>query len=182
MITITNISKFNFESVPIDPFWNVSEEREMKIHRIHSYPAKFPAFITTKALEYANHQRVPVSSIADFFCGCGTTAFEAQRNNIPYWGYDINPVATLIARTKSRKYQKWRLEKYFNLIITRFNEEQIQDNYSFGNEKLTRWYKRKQYNELEHLKTIIINQVSTNSDYQMFFLCAFSNILKGTSL
>lgn len=39
MITVDNITEF---------------KREYKIHRIHAYPAKFPAFITTKALEYAN--------------------------------------------------------------------------------------------------------------------------------
>ena len=102
-------------------FWNSSTEKELKIHRIHAYPAKFPAFITTKALEYANNQSHRVELIADIFCGCGTTAFEAKRNNIDFWGCDINPVATMIAKTKSLKYQDWRLKNYLSTILKNFN-------------------------------------------------------------
>ncbi|MCK4798279.1 MAG: class I SAM-dependent methyltransferase [Spirochaetes bacterium] len=152
------------------------------MHRIHSYPAKFPAFITTKALEYANYQGRRVKSIADIFCGCGTTAIEARRNNISFWGCDINPVATLIAQTKSRRYQSKRLSKYHASIIEHFNMEPISDNFLSGNERLRYWYKREQYNELAHLKSIILRQTPKGSDYQLFFLCAFSNILKATSV
>jgi methylase of polypeptide subunit release factors len=182
MISVDNITKFDFETVPIDPFWNIGEEREFKIHRIHAYPAKFPAFITTKALEYANWQGHSVKSIADIFCGCGTTAFEARRNNIPFWGCDINPVATLIAKTKSRRYQLKRLENYYQAIINNFEREPISDNYNFERERLKYWYKREQYNDLFHLKVAILNQTPTGNDYQSFFLCAFSNILKATSV
>lgn len=181
MIAIDNIGKFKFESVPIDPFWNIGEERELKIHRIHAYPAKFPAFIATKALEYANRNGRSVKSIADVFCGCGTTAFEARRNNISFWGCDINPVATLIARTKSRRYQRMRLENYYSTIIECFGTGANVDRYLSGNERLRYWYKRRQFNDLLHLRTVILNKTSIGSDYRMFFLCAFSNILKATS-
>jgi DNA modification methylase len=111
MITIDNIRQFDFESVSIDPIWNMGVQKEQKMHRIHAYPAKFPAFITTKALEYTQKNiGLKPERIADIFCGCGTTAFEARRNGIDFWGCDINPVATLIAKTKSRKYQSGRLE------------------------------------------------------------------------
>jgi len=182
MRTIDNIKKFNFESVPIDPFWNIGDEKELKIHRIHAYPAKFPAFITTKALEYAKQQKRNVKSIADIFCGCGTTAFEARRNNISFWGCDINPVATLIAKTKSRKYQRVRLANYHASVVEQFNKKPIRDQYLLGSERLRYWYKPEQYNDLAHLKSIILGQTPAGSDYQLFFLCAFSNILKATSV
>jgi methylase of polypeptide subunit release factors len=182
MIRIDDIKNFNFETIPIDQFWNIGEECELKIHRIHSYPAKFPAFIATKALEYATEQNITINSIADIFCGCGTTAFEARRNNISFWGCDINPVATLIARTKSRKYQINRLEKYYTAIIEKFKKKTIPDLYSSGSERLRYWFKREQYNNLLHLKTTILENTPIGSDYQLFFLCAFSNILKSTSV
>lgn len=182
MIKIDNISKFDFETIPIDSFWNVSQEKELKMHRIHAYPAKFPAFITTKALEYAYAQNLKISTVADIFCGCGTTAFEAKRNNITFWGCDINPVATLIARVKSRKYQTSRLIKYIDAIVNKFEKTTVINQYDLGNERLKYWYKEKQYNELLQLKTIINDSTPENSDYRLFFLCAFSNILKATSL
>lgn len=182
MITIDSISKFDFETVPVDTFWNTGAEKESKMHRIHAYPAKFPAFITTKALEYANSQNHAVKAIADIFCGCGTTAFESKRNNINFWGCDINPVATLIAKAKSRKYQQWRLEKYLKAILDHYYSAPIPDMYPTANERLQYWYKSIQYNDLAHLKSAILYETPANSDYNLFFLCAFSNILKPTSV
>ena len=91
MISVENIDKFDFDKVPVDPFWNTGDAKELKMHRIHSYPAKFPAFLTSKALEFAKQRKLTIRSIADIFCGCGTTAFEAKRSDIAYWGCDISP-------------------------------------------------------------------------------------------
>lgn len=182
MIPVGNIRQFDFESVPIDPFWNTGDEKELKMHRIHAYPAKFPAFITTKALEFARQNNKRVRSVADIFCGCGTTAFEAKRNNIVFWGCDINPVATLIAKAKSRKYQKGRLEKYLQAILDHYRFTKVVNQYPEAKERLKYWYKKKQYNDLAHLKSSILENTPDNSDYRLFFLCAFSNILKATSV
>jgi methylase of polypeptide subunit release factors len=181
MTIIDDIQTFDFDKVPIDPLWNLAEEKELKIHQIHAYPAKFPAFVTTKAIEYANNNNFKVNIIADIFCGCGTTAFEAKRNNIDYWGCDINPVATLIAKTKSRKYQKNRLKKYYSSITKNYKKKSITDQYEEANERLKYWYSKKQYNALAYLKSLILENTPSNSDYQLFFLCAFSNILKAAS-
>jgi len=105
MIRIDKIQQANFASIPVDPFWNTGTDKEHKMHRIHAYPAKFPAFITTKALDFAKDNNFETTNLADVFCGCGTVAFEAKRNNINFWGCDINPVATMIAKVKSHKYQ-----------------------------------------------------------------------------
>ena len=103
-------------------YWNFGDTREDPIHRIHSYPAKFPAFITTKALRYAEQQGLNVKVIADVFCGCGTTAVEAKRNGKNFWGCDINPVATLIAKVKTRHYQDTVLVRYFDAIQDGFGK------------------------------------------------------------
>jgi methylase of polypeptide subunit release factors len=184
MISITSNVNINFDYIPIDEFWNTSTEKELKMHRIHAYPAKFPAFITSKSLDFARQSGVSVNHIADIFCGCGTVAFEAKRSNIDFWGCDINPVATLIARTKSRKYQAWRIQKYFKKILNEYQSAKLKDEeeyYSKDNERLRYWYDKEHFNSLFHLKRSIENNTPENSDYRLFFLCAFSNILKATS-
>jgi DNA modification methylase len=128
MVLIEDIQNFDFDTIPIDTQWNDTPENELKIHQIHAYPAKFPAFVTTKAIEYAKDNKIPINTMADIFCGCGTTAFEAKRNNINYWGCDINPVATLIAKTKSRDYQLGRLQNYYETIIRNYKKNPYQDN------------------------------------------------------
>ena len=63
-----------------------------------------------KAIEYVTKKGASINTIADTFCGCGTTAYEASRNGIDYWGCDINPVATLIAYVKSKRYSINKLD------------------------------------------------------------------------
>lgn len=182
MRSIHMISELNIDSIPIDSFWNVGDEKELKIHRIHAYPAKFPAFITTKALDYVHKNNYFPQRIGDIFCGCGTTACEARRNNIDFWGCDINPVATLIAEVKSHSFQKGRLEKYYNEIINSYYSIKIFPTYDSANPRLQYWYTENQYNDLSKLKESILNSIQNkNSVYRKFFLCAFSNILKPAS-
>lgn len=181
MIVIDNINNLDFDSIPIDSFWNTSPDKEQKMHRIHAYPAKFPAFITTKALEFARYHKIEIKNIADVFCGCGTVAFESKRNNIPFWGCDINPVATLIAKAKSNDYHQKYLDKYYESILKKF-EDGIKSDFDYQiNERLLYWYDSKNSKELFILKRAIDNCIPKNSKYRLFFLCAFSNILKSTS-
>ncbi len=152
------------------------------MHRIHAYPAKFPAFITTKALGYAKTRRMRIRRIADVFCGCGTVALEAKRNQIDFWGCDINPVATLIAEAKSRKYQTCRLERYRNSILDAWPEIKAEgDSYRVANDRLRYWYDKRRYDDLLRLQAAIESVVPSRGCYRQFFLCAFSNILKSTS-
>jgi DNA modification methylase len=178
-----HISNINFDTIPVDKFWNMGVEKESKMHRIHAYPAKFPAFITTKALEYVAKKGANVKKIADIFCGCGTTAYEASRNGIDYWGCDINPVATLIAEVKSKSYATDKLNKYFSRIIDNFNKARISASDIEGiSDRIKYWYSVDQISGLLRLKNTIKEVIPAKSKYQKFFLCAFSNILKPTSV
>lgn len=182
MIAVQNIHKFNFDAVPIDSFWNIGDERELKMHRIHAYPARFPAFIATKALAFAKDCAIEPKQIADIFCGCGTVAYEAKRNNIDFWGCDINPVATLIAKTKSQTYKSYKLKGYYDDILACLSRRKKTPAFNKNlNERLNYWYDEEHIDELTRLKNAIESNVSSRSKYRHFFLCAFSNILKPTS-
>jgi len=182
MCAVADARRMDFDAVPVSSFWNTGEGKEAKIHRIHAYPAKFPAFIASKAIEFAKCENVRLDWIADIFCGCGTVAFEAKRNSINFWGCDINPVATMIARTKSRRYRTKKLLSYFESILDEYERIKVGcDLYDSANERLRYWYSREQFEELSNLKLAIENSVPSSSDYHLFFLCAFSNILKSTS-
>ena len=43
----------NFEEIPVNEYWNNDEKKELLMHKIHIYPAKFPAFIAQQAFDYA---------------------------------------------------------------------------------------------------------------------------------
>ncbi len=173
----------DYDSIPIEKFWNTGEVKENKMHKIHAYPAKFPAFITNKAINYAENHGIKIDWIADMFCGCGTTAFEATRNNKNFWGSDINPVATLIAKTKSQTYNDSTLINYYNLILNNYNTNNINEKALYEiNDRIKYWFKEEQIIDLLKLKYSIYQSIPQNSKYLNFFLTAFSNILKPTSM
>lgn len=181
LLTINNIHTADIDAIPIDEAWTMGEEKPSLMHSIHAYPAKFPPFITTKALQYANQQGIDVHIIADIFCGCGTVAYEALANRKTFFGCDLNPVATLIARTKCRKYDSNEINKYFKRIKALFFSDGIDiDEYFCKNTRICYWFYPKQLNDLYKLRFSIISVVETEI-YLDFFLCAFSSILKGCS-
>lgn len=180
-VTKDNYSTIELDALPINESWDGRDVHENLMHRIHAYPAKFPAFITTKAIQYAESQNINVETVADIFCGCGTVAYETVKANRHFWGCDINPVATLIARTKSRHYDNKVLSSYFSEIVASyalqiFNEEDAIAN----NERIKYWFLPQQIEDLSKLKQSI-EEVVHDDCYKEFFLCAFSNILKSCS-
>ena len=180
-INFKNYSSVDLDTLPISEEWDGRGVREDLMHHIHAYPAKFPAFITTKAIQYAESKGIKVKTVADIFCGCGTVAYETIKSKRQFWGCDINPVATLIARTKSKYYDDNLLTHYYNSILNSF-ASRTYDKFDpiANNTRIKYWFFEQQIEDLLKLKNAIIDVVHDNS-YQEFFLCAFSNILKSCS-
>ncbi len=179
---VDDVARANLPNLRENRFWSTAREAELKLHRIHSYPAKFPAFIPTKALHFAEVERLKVHRVADIFCGCGTVAFEARRESIDFWGCDINPVATLIARTKSGSFEATRLVGYFEAIRARLPRASSKVDFPIAAvERLHYWYSGEQFRDLAKLLNAINQAIPPKSRYRLFFSCAFSNILKATS-
>ena len=162
--------------------WDFGDRKEDPIHRIHAYPAKFPAFITTKALQYAEQKGVSVNVVADVFCGCGTTAVEAKRNGKDFWGCDINPVATLIARVKTHHYRDEALARYFADIQDEFRRVTPgrTERARIG-DRIRYWFDERNIEDLLRLDQAIRRKTPAGGPHRKFFLCGFSNILKPTS-
>ena len=178
--TIRQLKKIDFDLIPEDEFWNNGEEKELGIHKVHVYPAKFPSLIAQKSLVYAKRHRCKVERVADIFCGCGTVAVEARRKGVDFWGCDINPVAVLLARAKTNIYSAQEVSNIGNSMIDSFTNSEIKKTYSMANERLQYWFLEEQYDQLSHLKNIIDNY-DMDENYHTLFLCIFSSILKSTS-
>ena len=162
--------------------WDFGDTREDLIHRIHPYPARFPAFITTKALEYADAEGVDVRSMADVFCGCGTTAVEAKRSGKDFWGCDINPLATLIARVKTHRYCDHSLAWTYAAIQEDVRRAGVtaQDRARVG-DTIRYWFGEANIDDLIRLDRAIRRATAPYSARRRFFQCGFSAILKATS-
>jgi len=176
------VSRASLHGLKENKYWRSGRSAELRLHRIHAYPAKFPAFIPTKALQFAEEEGLRVRRAADIFCGCGTVAYEARREGIDFWGCDINPVATLIARTKSGSFDEARLGEYYAGIRAKVSRASAKiDLCAPALERLNYWYSDEQFRSLAKLLNAINHAVPARSRYRSFFHCAFSNILKATS-
>lgn len=67
-------------------------------HNIHPYPAKFIPQIPNNLIRELS---LPRETVADIFCGSGTTLLEALRLGRNAVGIDANPIATLISEVKT---------------------------------------------------------------------------------
>lgn len=181
MVTLKEGYDIDYNMINVDVEWNDCEKEEMIMHTIHSYPAKFPAFIASKAFEYAKSEGVDINKVADIFCGCGTVALEAKIHNYDFWGCDINPVATLIAKTKSCDYNPQTLENYYKEIKRKIDSIEIKNSeYNHADERLRYWFTENSY--LSLLKVYqSIQLVVKDKGYRDAFECIFSSILKSCS-
>lgn len=178
MISIENMID---REINIDEHWNFGNSKEYKMHSLHAYPAKFPAFIASKAFAYAEVEGVNVNAVSDIFCGCGTVALEAKINGKSFWGCDINPVATLIAKAKSATYDVNILDQYYCEIKNKISELEVaEDEYSKTNDRIRYWFTYNSFVELYKIKRAIELTVDIEL-YKNVFLCLFSSILKSSS-
>lgn len=176
-----SLARNDVNSIAVEDEWNFSEDTELLMHTIHAYPAKFPAFIATKAFDYAEQEGVDVRTVADIFCGCGTVALEAKLHGKEFWGCDINPVATLIAKTKSAAYDIDIVTGYYERIKATYETMETNNAaYEKAPERLKYWFTENSFIDLLRLKNSIEAAVP-EGEYQGAFLCLFSSILKASS-
>jgi methylase of polypeptide subunit release factors len=172
----------NIDEILMDETWNFGVEKYSKMHDVHAYPAKFPAMIAKSAFIYAKQEGVDVKKVADIFCGCGTVALEAKLQGIQFWGCDINPVATLIARAKSNTYKTASIESYYAAIISDYNKLRHRTTaYNTAPDRMQYWFNRDNFLELDRIKRAIENIVPAKSEYRTAFYCIFSSTLKPCS-
>ena len=168
-------------AAPISARWSIEDEPESALHRIHSYPAKFPALITQRALAYAAEQAVHVGTLGDVFCGCGTVAHEARRAGLAFWGCDINPVAILIAKAKSSPLRGSRLRSLAQQVLDGVGAAEPPRHAPEVAAFLLRWHTPDQLWTLGRILASIKAVTSSRSLYRTALLCAFSSILRSCS-
>lgn len=178
---ITDIAFFNHSKISVNAIWNYGEHKELLLHRIHSYPAKFPPFLVPKLIKQFEEEGKLINLVADPFCGCGTSALESTRLGKDFWGCDINPVATLIARTKSRSYRSSYLKTLYEEIRSGAKRSSGKAPRCFReNQRLNYWFDDQTIDALFRLLRFI-KKVAPPGQYRNFFLVGFSNILKPCS-
>src|ERR1700754_4664050 len=178
--------------------WSFSELKPSETlwgpHGYHRYPAKFiPQLVRRVINEYSK----PGSIVVDPFVGSATTGIEALRSGRRFWGGDINPVAVLISQAKCSVVPPTLLKGYWEIIenyisrLKRIGRRQLTEAEkkrilaidiarATPEERFQYWFPRAHTVVLGAILERII-EIPDREVYR-FFLCAFSNILRGCSI
>lgn len=78
-------------------------------HRWDKYPAKMIPEMARFAIERVSDAG---DLVVDPFCGCGTVQVEGSLLGRPTLGIDVNPIAVLLARAKSARFDAGRLRRH----------------------------------------------------------------------
>ena len=174
--------KYNrLDEAPSSPAWGAATLPEARLHRIHAYPAKFPALIASNAFDYAETNGIQVRTVADPFCGSGTVGLEASARGASFWGCDINPVATMIAKVKNSPMCPAAFMRKAEGVLGRFgNASSRAPVASCAKAQLARWYAPDQFDDLSRLRNAVLAEFD-DTDVSLALECAFSAIAKPTS-
>jgi DNA modification methylase len=163
-------------------------------HGYHRYPAKFIPQLVRRIID--TYSTID-DRVGDPFLGSATTGIEALRARRYFYGSDIHPVAILISHAKCNVIEPqilskaWKkLERCISILprIERrtLNQEEIGYIKSISiarasaEERLTYWFPVYHRNALSLLLESIQNL--PEEKVRIFFLCAFSNILRHCSI
>jgi site-specific DNA-methyltransferase (cytosine-N4-specific) len=84
-------------------------------HGLHPYPAKYIPQIPHALIHALSHQG---ESVADIFCGSGTTLVEAMLLGRHGIGFDANPLACLISKSKTARLAETEATSLLSLVKT----------------------------------------------------------------
>jgi DNA modification methylase len=171
--------------------WDMKDkETDLYTSQIHPYPAKFIPQIPKILIEEYTREG---DLIFDPFNGSGTTTMVSSKLKRESYGCDLNPLACMIARAKSRNYQIKDLKRNRERIKNKSNKvksmKEVDKKYD-GNIKTVNgeeveipdfpdryeWFLPEVVNQIGALK-YEINQIS-NKKTKNLFLITLSSILK----
>jgi len=184
-----------FSNLAEDTVWAFEDssrkDTSYATHGYHRYPAKFIPQLARRCIEeYTNKGDI----ICDPFMGCGTTLVESIVLGRKTIGVDINPVACLITKAKTTPIEPIKLENEVKQLLedislfieTKNNKQKTLSNLGIkpvipDNERINYWFP---YEDIKYELGVILGRINQirDKDIKNFCLCAFSQILKNSSI
>jgi site-specific DNA-methyltransferase (cytosine-N4-specific) len=151
-------------------------------HGFHTYPAKMIPQVAKALLEeFGKNSKL----LFDPYCGSGTSLVEANLHGVNAIGTDLNPLARLIAKTKTTAIEiqtlDLHLKDFYNFLFKyRFGFTTNDDSIiapSFQN--IDFWFSRAVKKDLAVVKSYVDS--IENAEIKQFFQLAFSQTIRECS-
>lgn len=146
-------------------------------HGLHAYAAKCPPQLARYAIEQYSR---PGDTLIDPMVGSGTTLVEARLAGRNALGFDIDPLACLIAQAKCKDLPDDAIQAAYSAIIQKMEQvlQQGEDVYPELPEFTNRdyWFSSTVSTSLAALSSAI-QSIDNSQDLRNFFWVAFSGII-----
>lgn len=113
-----------------------NEDSSYASHNFHSFPAKFPPQLPRKFIQALTD---PGDAVLDPMMGSGTTLLEAYILGRSGFGFDIDPLALLLAHTKVTSLNPREVAEIGREIVRRARVAVVQDRGALEKELAERW-------------------------------------------
>lgn len=153
-------------------------------HKYHNYPATMIPKLPNLFINSVK-SAIDIHNVYDPFMGSGTTLVEAIRHNLNSTGVDLNPLAVLISKVKTRVLNQSKLEAYKKYIYGTYGQSKK----DYKNNKLSLklpafknidyWFKDYVIVDLQILRSVIFS--IHEEEYRDFFLIPFSSTVRYVS-
>lgn len=186
-----------FQELSIDESWTFEhlkrKETSYITHDYHRYPAKFIPQVASRLIKQFTKKG---DLVCDPFMGSGTTLVEVLVNERYGIGVDINPAAYIISKAKTTPINPKKLNDVTNSLLRNIEGEldnkltldTFKDSPENNNDKnvciptlerIDYWFDCETKEDLANIWHEI-NQIE-DEEIKIFFMCAFSHILKNCS-
>jgi len=182
-----------FNSKKINMDWTFAEYSRKDTgkwtHDYHRYPAKFIPQLVEKLIdEYITTKNAHIN---DPFFGCGTTIVTAISRGFEASGTDINRIAYLITKVKSKPIEPEYLENKIKQFLSIIKEVKKDQPTLFNHkikpfipekhiDRINYWFSKENKVKLGKILRVIYEE--DDKAIRDFLLVAFSNILKNCSI
>ena len=143
-------------------------------HKIHPYPAMLHPLLVDYLLD---HYATKKSTVLDPFCGSGVTLVQAGLRGNKSIGFDINPLALLVAETKTQNIDYKKIQEEFKVFQELLEKENNPDIPEITN--ISYWYKEETINDLGRIRNVLKNNKFVHKN---FFLTIFAYLCRHQSL
>lgn len=143
------------------------------VYGIHPYPAMFHFLLVRHLLKSFSQEG---DLVLDPFMGSGVAAGECYLNNRNFIGYDINPLAVLIAKVRTTPIPSPKLLQVLRQLEICY-EETEPEQVEFPN--IHYWFAEEVINALSKLRRCIFS--IQEEDYRDFFKVVFSQTVRKSS-
>lgn len=166
----------------VDESWDFrTADTKADTHCYHNYPAMMIPQIAARLIaQYGKEAK----TLFDPYCGTGTSLVEANIKYINAYGTDLNPLARLIAETKTSRIEPQILDLY----LKEFSDFSFPLNFGISKlnvvtpnfKNIDFWFKKETKEKLAAVKEFIDS--INDEKVKKFFFIAFSETVRESSL